>query len=175
MSDVAVPSLFVRDPGALGNPAKHGREPQRTPMQWSKEPQSGFSTASRTWLPLAHDYATFNVETEHDDLTSFLSLYRTLIATRRSSRALGHGTIEVLETSNDEVLAYVRRDSSDEKSYLTLVNFSGQPASLPAPMKLKAFVVASDPYATPSDIAHDVEAGAIISLPAYGAVLFLVA
>ncbi len=51
MHDVDIPRSKVQDPGAAGG-ASQGRDPERTPMQWSDDPQAGFSSCSETWLPL---------------------------------------------------------------------------------------------------------------------------
>jgi alpha-glucosidase len=39
----------------------HGRDPDRTPTQWSSELYAGFSSV-RPWLPLADDFGAINVE-----------------------------------------------------------------------------------------------------------------
>jgi alpha-glucosidase len=63
MADVPIAVKDLRDPWALNEPGLGvGRDPQRTPMQWSAGPQAGFSTA-RPWLPLAKDFQSMNVET----------------------------------------------------------------------------------------------------------------
>lgn len=64
-----------------------GRDPSRTPMQWSAEPQGVFSTA-RPWLPLAADFEAANVDTLNASPDSLLSFYGNLIALCRPYRAL---------------------------------------------------------------------------------------
>src|SRR5260370_17401540 len=53
----------VQDPiGKIGWPEEKGRDGERTPMQWDKTKNSGFSSAGRTWLPLLPSAAEYNVE-----------------------------------------------------------------------------------------------------------------
>jgi alpha-glucosidase len=64
MRDVAVPPTQVQDPWERNVPGLGlGRDPERTPMQWSAAPQAGFSSG-QPWLPVAADFAAVNVETE---------------------------------------------------------------------------------------------------------------
>ena len=58
----------VKDPiGITGWPREKGRDGERTPMQWTAGPQAGFSSSPDTWLPIAPNYKTVNVETECDE------------------------------------------------------------------------------------------------------------
>ena len=57
--------------------------------------------------PLAPDYQTVNVQAQHDDPTSMLTLYRRLCALRRATPALAVGTYTAVEAQGD-VLAYMR-------------------------------------------------------------------
>ena len=46
----------VKDPiGITGWPKEKGRDGERTPMQWDAGKDAGFSTAAKTWLPVAPD------------------------------------------------------------------------------------------------------------------------
>lgn len=68
------------------------RDPSRTPFQWTSGTNAGFSTAAKTWLPLAADYETVNVETEAAAKRSHLSIYKALVALRKSSITLQNGS-----------------------------------------------------------------------------------
>ena len=51
----------VRDPiGIVGWPREKGRDGERTPMQWTAGPQAGFSSNSKTWLPVNPDHVKVN-------------------------------------------------------------------------------------------------------------------
>ena len=55
------------------------RDPERTPMQWtSTDPNAGFSTANKTWLPINPNYVQINVETEQTDFNSHLNIFEVI-------------------------------------------------------------------------------------------------
>jgi alpha-glucosidase len=121
MQNVAIPADQVQDPAALGDPAKgQGRDPERTPMQWTAELNGGFTTG-KPWLPLSEDAASRNVAVQSDDPASSLSLYRRLGQLRNKSEALRYGGIDVLDLATPHILGYVRRNGNEH--YLVLVNF----------------------------------------------------
>ncbi len=140
MKNGKIPPNFVQDPGAKGG---DGRDPERTPMQWTAAKNAGFTTADQAWLPVTDNYQTYNVETEAEEPTSFLSLYRTLCGLRNKSAALRNGSIELVATGNKHVLGYIRR--SESEAYLTLVNFTkySQTVTLPNSLGLAEAVVSS--------------------------------
>lgn len=119
MENGEIPPEMVQDPGAAGD---SGRDPERTPMQWSPVKNAGFTTAGETWLPVAANYRTHNVETESKDPNSFLSLYRELGKLRNSSPALRHGKIRLFDTGHPMVLGYNR--TADNDKITVLINFS---------------------------------------------------
>ncbi|MDF4002355.1 alpha-glucosidase [Luteibacter sp. PPL552] len=118
----------VRDPvGITGWPKEKGRDGERTPMQWNAGPQAGFSSNPDTWLPVAANYRTVNVASELADPSSLLQWYRKLLALRRDNAALRDGAMTFVDTSNPDVLTYVREG---ETPVLVAMNFSGEPRPL---------------------------------------------
>ena len=119
----------VKDPiGITGWPKEKGRDGERTPMQWTASPQSGFSTNPNTWLPIPPSYKTINVATEKRDPQSELNWYKSVIALRRNNPALHDGTMTMLDTSNANVLSYVR--STGSSSVVVAVNCTGEPQTI---------------------------------------------
>jgi alpha-glucosidase len=125
MKNGNIPPDMVQDPGAKGG---SGRDPERTPMQWTAGNNAGFSTAEQTWLPVTDNYRTANVEIEQGDPESFLSLYKALIKLRNSSPALRTGDITVIDTGSSDVLGYTR--ISGDETFTTLINFSKSACTL---------------------------------------------
>jgi alpha-glucosidase len=132
---------LVQDPSTQNG---IGRDPERTPMQWTAEINAGFSVASKTWLPLNSDYKTLNVEEQLADPLSSLSLYRKLCKLRSHSDALRHGNIMLhkLEAAPD-VLCYTR--TKDRQTYVIFINFSDRPTHFALPLGLHTFIVSSHP------------------------------
>ncbi|MEO8104862.1 MAG: alpha-amylase family glycosyl hydrolase [Candidatus Saccharibacteria bacterium] len=141
MKNGEIPLDQIQDPGAQGGA---GRDPERTPLQWTAGQNAGFSTAAKTWLPVAANYPTHNIETESLDPDSFLSLYRQLGQLRDQSESLRRPEFRVITTANSKVLGYVRGGAAEQ--YTVLVNFSPttQNVNLPAESPLGDFVLSSD-------------------------------
>src|SRR3954452_16953647 len=91
MHNVPIPPECVQDPFEKNVPGLGlGRDPARTPMQWSAAANANFTTGS-PWLPIAEDYPIVNVEAEMRETHSMLNLTRRLIELRRREPALAIG------------------------------------------------------------------------------------
>jgi alpha-glucosidase len=124
MCDVKIPREKVQDPVEKNVPGHDlGRDPQRTPMQWSGAKNAGF-TEGEPWLPVAEEYARVNVEAERGDPASMLSLYSQLINVRRHEPALEVGQFEPMAADGD-LITYVRRDR--RSAFLIALNLGLQP------------------------------------------------
>ncbi|WP_076999007.1 alpha-amylase family glycosyl hydrolase [Variovorax sp. KK3] len=129
MADVPIPPDRVQDPAEKNVPGKGlGRDPVRTPMRWSGEPNAGFTTGT-PWLPLGEGWAEGNVEAQAQDASSMLTLYRRLIALRRREPALHEGSYAPL-AAGPEVLAYARAHGA--RRLVVLLNFGATPAPIPS-------------------------------------------
>jgi alpha-glucosidase len=131
MPQVEIPPDRVRDPFEINVPGKGvGRDGARTPMQWSGEPNAGFSTVE-PWLPLADDWRTQNVATLENDDASVLMLTRRLLALRMRSPALLQGVYRDI-IANGDVLVFVR--ATDTECLMVALNLSGATVTIdPAP------------------------------------------
>ena len=86
--ELGLPDATV-PPGRIVDVA--GRDPERSPMPWSRSgPHAGFS-AAEPWLPMVDDPASWSVEAQQADPASMLHLHRRLLALRRASPALHLG------------------------------------------------------------------------------------
>ena len=117
----------VQDPiGRIGWPKEKGRDGERTPMQWTPGKNAGFSTAAKTWLPVAANYKTVNVQTESAQPDSLYLWYKHLIALRRSNPALRDGTEILLNTSDANVLSYLRLSPDGKHAVVVALNCTAQ-------------------------------------------------
>jgi alpha-glucosidase len=127
MHDVPIPPDLVQDPFEKNVPGIGlGRDPERTPMQWSAESGAGF-TRGAPWLPLAADYRSVNVEAQRGDPRSMLTLHRRLIALRRGSPALSVGGYRRVH-ADDDLLVYER--AAGQERLRVALNLSSTPRTL---------------------------------------------
>lgn len=127
IGEVAIPLDRIQDPQHLRQPHLDiGRDRSRTPFPWDRSPHAGFSTVE-PWLPLNPDWRTRNAEAQSDDPASMLSLYRHLLALRRTYASLSVGSLDLLDATPD-VLAYER--VSDGERLLVALNLGAKPAKI---------------------------------------------
>ena len=125
----------VRDPiGRIGWPKQKGRDGERTPMQWNSGVNAGFSTGSSTWLPIAPNYKTVNVEVQSRDPNSLLNYYKRLIRLRKENRQLRDGQFVVVDSDNANVLSYLRK-TDDGQAALVALNFTAAPQHISLDLK----------------------------------------
>ena len=106
------------------------RDAVRTPMQWSDEPQAGFSDSERTVHPVIEDgavwdYRRVNVEAQQRDPGSLFNWTARMIRLRKECPEIGWGTWAILPTGFPDVLA-LRYDWRGN-SVVVVHNFAEQP------------------------------------------------
>ncbi|VTU36517.1 Oligo-1,6-glucosidase [Variovorax sp. PBL-H6] len=165
LTDVPIPPEEVQDPFEKNDPGKGlGRDPQRTPMQWSgTAPNAGFTTGT-PWLRLGGDWEHRNVESQAGDPASMLALYRRLIALRRREPALHEGSHEPLDAGAD-VMAYAR--SAGTRRLVVLLNFGTSEKPISIDLVPAGGVVLASTHAHRSGIV----AGALILEPLEGVIV----
>jgi alpha-amylase len=125
LTDPGVPFIYYGE--ELGMPGSKPDERIRAPMPWTAaSPAGGFSTTT-PWEPLGDGWQTANVAAETSDLTSLLSLYRSLIRLHESEPALESGATAIVDGGADSVIGILR--SVPGRSLLTVVNLGTQPVS----------------------------------------------
>lgn len=123
MEDVSIPQEKAHDPQEVNFSEKgHGRDPERTPMQWDDSRFAGFSTVE-PWLPVMKNLKGVNVQAQRDDTGSFLSLTRRLIQIRNREKALYAGEYAPIPSEKD-LLSYMR--TSGEKQFLIVLNLGSK-------------------------------------------------
>jgi alpha-glucosidase len=129
MHDVDIPAEKRQDPavGASGQ----GRDPERTPMQWTSGPNAGFCPPSvEPWLPVAADSTSINVERECDDSRSMLALTRKLLAARRGSPALETGDYRPYPSPEG---TFVFGREQEGERWLVALNLTGEERTVGLP------------------------------------------
>ncbi len=159
MRDVPVPPEQRRDPaGKLPGCDQFGRDPQRTPMQWTGGPGAGFTTGE-PWLPIATDAGRVNVEAQREDGGSMRAFYRRLLELRRAEPALQIGGY-VPAGQRGNLFAFVRE--LGDKSFLIAVNLGSTRARLAIPKHLDVtgeVVLSTDPQRLGGAISQYVNLG----------------
>jgi len=101
-------------------PGLRDRDPNRTPMAWSRAPNGGFSSAPDPLLVLppitspGFDYRVVNVEVQQQLSGSLLNWHHRMLTSRRLLPALRYGDMVMIESGHPSVLCYAR--SCQERS-----------------------------------------------------------
>lgn len=113
---------------------KHkSRDNSRTPVQWSDEPNAGF-TKGTPWINPADNYREINVEKALDDEDSIFYFYQKLIALRKQYDIITYGNYELILGEDEQIFAYIR-NGADEK-LLVINNFYGSETIFQLPENL---------------------------------------
>jgi len=109
------PCLYYGDEIGMGdNIWLTDRDAVRTPMQWTPDRNSGFSSVDpgKLYLPvissLVYHYNNINVEAQMASSSSFLHWLRAMLQIRSRHPVFGLGDFEVCPAENDRVLAFLR-------------------------------------------------------------------
>ncbi|XP_039484729.1 maltase 2-like isoform X2 [Drosophila santomea] len=99
------------------------RDPVRTPFQWSNKTNAGFSTATKTWLPVHPNYLELNLEAQKAANRSHYQVYKDLLELRKSGiMRVGRFNIEPLSRW---VFAF-KRSYTNFESIITVINVNDQ-------------------------------------------------
>jgi alpha-amylase len=115
----------------------------RTPMQWTSDPQAGF-TAGAPWEPVNEGYEEVNVDVQSADPDSLLNHYRRLVALRNDHPALRGLAFQAAESTARSVYAYLRHAQGE--AILVVLNL-GQEAASEVALTLRDSSLAAGRYA----------------------------
>lgn len=126
------PCLYYGDELGMGdNIWLPDRDSVRTPMQWTPDRNSGFSTADpgKLYLPivqsLVYHYQAINVEAQLAQPSSLLHWTRGILSIRRKHPVLGNGSFQLREANNEAVLAFTREN--EDQVMLCVMNLANTP------------------------------------------------
>ena len=119
-----VTEMGVHPDEAIQRTAVMTRDKNRTPMQWSDNPNAGFSPSNvKTWLPVNPNYAdSINVRDQQNNPNSLLNYYKHLLRIRKHTPALIEGEYIPLNNTAKDYFAFLRK--SESQSVLVVLNFS---------------------------------------------------
>ena len=126
---------IARDAGLTDHEAlavcnRMSRDNARTPVQWSDQPNAGF-TSGTPWLKVNPNYTQINVANQENDPASVLNYYRRLIALRKSTaykEVFTYGKFVPVYQHTDSVMAYYRE--TETQRILVVANFGEKPVTL---------------------------------------------
>ena len=118
-----------------------GRDNARTPMQWDRTSNAGFTTGD-SWIAVNPNYPSINVEDAISDDASILHFYRKLIALRNDNDVLKWGTFQMLLPEHQQLMAYERR--LENEAIYVFCNISDQ--SVKIPVSAYADILLSESY-----------------------------
>ena len=136
------------------------RDEARLPMPWNDSISGGFSSSTKTWLPLAPEYRNQNVKVAESDAQSLMHYVRKLNAMRNQWDVLRSGSMEVKCEKN--VLIIDRRNEKGEHFRIYL-NFGKK--STTAKVENGAMLLCSN-----DQIIYEQQS--ILYLTAYGSAVF---
>ncbi|HEY1580582.1 MAG TPA: alpha-amylase family protein [Terracidiphilus sp.] len=108
------------------------RECARTPMQWSTEPQGGFTKSAKAVVPVISEgpygFVHVNVATQRRDPNSLLNWMERMIRMRKEVPEIGWGDFAFLNVKTPQVLAM--RYAWRNNSVVVLHNLCAEPCEL---------------------------------------------
>lgn len=129
LSIPGTPVIYYGDEIGMGDNIYLGdRNGVRTPMQWSADRNAGFSRANphQLYLPVIIDpeyhFEVINVQSQQNNIHSFLWWMKRLIALRKRFKAFSRGDTVFLRPMNPRILAFVR--GLGEERILVVANLS---------------------------------------------------
>ncbi|KAH8690571.1 oligo-1,6-glucosidase [Talaromyces proteolyticus] len=103
---------------------KKSRDNARTPVQWSSEPNAGFTAAEvKPWMRVNTNYKEINAESQVSDPNSVFSYWRSVLGLRKKYLDIFvYGDFVMLDKDSEEVFAYSRQ--YENKQAVVLCNFT---------------------------------------------------
>lgn len=109
---------------------KSSRDNARTPVQWSGEPNGGFSKV-KPWFYVNDNYRQINVESQLDDPDSLLNFYRAALQFRRDNPIVVYGDYKEHLPKSKQLYVYERNYRG--KKLLVVCSFTAEAVRFDAP------------------------------------------
>jgi oligo-1,6-glucosidase len=108
--------------------ARIARDNARTPMQWDRSENAGFTTGT-PWLPVTGNYPRINAADQVNDPDSVYHYYRKLIALRHQHDVIVYGSFVPMLEEETDVYAYAR--VLDDQRLTVLLNWTERTVACP--------------------------------------------
>ena len=106
------------------------RDNARTPVQWSDEPNAGFTTG-QPWIDVNPNYTRINAAQQEADPDSILNFYKKAIALRKELPVVRHGTYAEHFYSDKNLYVYSREGVTQR--LLVVCSFTDKPMAMKIP------------------------------------------
>lgn len=100
---------------------ERSRDNARTPVQWSSEPNAGFTTGT-PWIDVNPNYTDINVEAALNDPNSIFYYYQKLIQLRKQHDIIVYGAYDLILAEDEQIYAFTR--TLGEEKLLVICNFT---------------------------------------------------
>ena len=118
----------VMEPGYMMDCLRYkSRDNARTPMQWTAEPNAGFTTGT-PWISVNPNYAEINAQEQMARPDSVFHFYRRLIELRHTNEIIVYGRYELILPEDKQLYAYTRH--WEGKKLTVVCNLTGREAEL---------------------------------------------
>lgn len=121
--DLVVDRQLLTDKDMMKRIENNSRDNSRTPMQWNKKTNAGFSNVT-PWIDVNRNYVKINVEDDLNRADSIWKYYQKLIALRHNYPLVTLGDFKLLEAEDSKVFMYQRQWQS--QTWLIICNFTDQ-------------------------------------------------
>lgn len=125
------------------------RENSRTPFQWNKDVNAGFTTG-KPWLKVNSNFEVINAEIQEEDPNSVLNYFRNLVQLRKQYPVLVHGAYTLLDKENPNVFSYTRELNG--KKLLIALNFTDKSSAYVSGFLMENAKVISSNYPNTSTV-----------------------
>ncbi len=125
---------------ALKAVSRFSRDNARTPMQWSNEPNAGFTTGT-PWLKVNPNYPSINAANQQEDPDSVRNFYKKLIALRKNpdyKETIVYGALTPYLKDQHNLMSYYRKG---DKTLLIIGNYQKAPQTAVLPSDYKQILL----------------------------------
>ncbi|CAL8101472.1 unnamed protein product [Orchesella dallaii] len=137
------------------------RDPERTPMQWTGEEGTGFTTGNTTWLPINPNYRELNVQAQNETTgDSHLKVYKRISALRKTD-TWRYGSLEAKAIDEGAAFGYSRIYQG--KGFVYLANYVNSNTTINVGQEFEGIPAQATVYTTSVNFQPETAVGSSIS------------